>query len=88
MLAIRPVDPFAVATLVIAVLGIVLSVASLTWQAAAFVLSGSRVRADLLLHSRECVRPIKRALGRRQQNVAGIHCDIDLVSPGEREIYA
>ncbi len=37
----------AVATLVIAVLGLVLSVASLTWQAATFVLSGSRVRADL-----------------------------------------
>jgi hypothetical protein len=35
------------ATLVIAVLGLVLSVASLTWQAATFVLSGSRVRADL-----------------------------------------
>jgi hypothetical protein len=37
----------AVATLVIAVLGVVLSVASLTWQAATFILSGSRVRADL-----------------------------------------
>ncbi|SRR6266567_2577895 len=40
-------DAFAVATLIIAVLGLVLSVASLTWQAATFVLSGSRVRADL-----------------------------------------
>jgi hypothetical protein len=37
----------AVATLVIPVLGLVQSVASLTWQAATFVLSGSRVRADL-----------------------------------------
>jgi len=37
----------AVATLVIAVLGLVFSVASLTWQAATFVLSGSRIRAEL-----------------------------------------
>jgi hypothetical protein len=35
------------ATLVIAVLGLVLSVVSLTWQGATFVLSGSRFRADL-----------------------------------------
>jgi hypothetical protein len=35
------------ATLAIAVLSLVLSVASLTWQAATFVLSGSRVRAEL-----------------------------------------
>jgi len=35
------------ATLVIAVLGLVLAVVSLTWQAATFVLSGSRVRAEL-----------------------------------------
>jgi hypothetical protein len=40
-------DCVEVATLIIAVLGLVLSVASLTWQAATFVLSGSRVRADL-----------------------------------------
>jgi hypothetical protein len=40
-------DPAAVATLVIAVLGLALSVASLTWQAATFILSGSRVRAEL-----------------------------------------
>lgn len=40
-------DSMAAATLIIAVLGLVLSVASLTWQAATFVLSGSRVRAEL-----------------------------------------
>lgn len=40
-------DSVEVATLIIAVLGLALSVASLTWQAATFVLSGSRVRADL-----------------------------------------
>ena len=40
-------DSFAVATLVIAVLGLVLSIVSLIWQAATFVLSGSRVRAEL-----------------------------------------
>jgi hypothetical protein len=36
-----------VATLAIAVVGLVLSVISLTWQAATFVMSGSRVRARL-----------------------------------------
>jgi hypothetical protein len=35
------------ATLVFAVLGLVLSVASLVWQAATYTLSGPRVRADL-----------------------------------------
>lgn len=40
-------NPFEVATLVIAVFGLVLSVVSPTWQAATFMLSGSRVRAEL-----------------------------------------
>jgi hypothetical protein len=38
---------YQVVTLVIAVLGLALSVASLSWQAAAFVLSGSRVKVEL-----------------------------------------
>jgi hypothetical protein len=40
-------DSMAIATLIIAVLGMGLSVASLTWQAATFILSGSRIRAEL-----------------------------------------
>jgi hypothetical protein len=45
----RPVSQGAVtlATLVIAIFGLVLSAISLTWQAATFVMSGSRVRASL-----------------------------------------
>jgi hypothetical protein len=34
--------------LIVAIVGLVLSVASLTWQTAMFVMSGSRVRASLL----------------------------------------
>jgi hypothetical protein len=40
-------NAFEVATLVIAVLGLVLSMVSLIWQAATYVLSGSRIRAEL-----------------------------------------
>ena len=40
-------DSMTVAILVIAVLSLVLSVVSLTWQAATFVLSGSRIQAEL-----------------------------------------
>jgi hypothetical protein len=39
---------FQVVTLVIAVLGLALSVAALTWQAVTFVLSGSRAKVELL----------------------------------------
>ena len=44
----RVMNVFEVATLVIAVLGLVLSMVSLAWQAATYVLSGSRVRAELM----------------------------------------
>ena len=37
------------AVLVIAVLGLVLSVASLVWQAATFRLNGPRIRVELLV---------------------------------------
>src|SRR5258708_4430487 len=43
----RTVNSFEVGTLVIAVLGLVLSILSLIWQAATYILSGSRVRAEL-----------------------------------------
>ena len=39
----------AVATLVLAVVGLVISVISLTWQVVQHSLTGSRVRAELLL---------------------------------------
>ncbi len=42
-------DASATATLVIAVVGLVLSVASLVWQATTFRLSGPRVRVELLI---------------------------------------
>src|SRR6266550_3937979 len=42
-------DAFDVVTLVFAVLGVVLAVGSLSWQAMTFFLSGARVKADLML---------------------------------------
>jgi hypothetical protein len=42
-------DGFAVVTLVFAVLGVVLAVVSLVWQAVTFLLGGARVKTRLLL---------------------------------------
>jgi hypothetical protein len=42
-------DALDVVTLVFAVLGVVLAVGSLSWQAITFFLSGARVKADLML---------------------------------------
>ncbi len=59
-------DLMAIATLIIAVLGLVLSVASLTWQAATFVLSGSRVRADLRHGARNATTAVSGPPGSQQ----------------------
>jgi len=60
------------ATLAIAVLSLVLSVVSLTWQAATFVLSGSRVRAYLTRGARNADVVVTAPSGWQQLAAQGL----------------
>jgi hypothetical protein len=59
------ISAFDIVTLVVAIIGVVLALASLVWQAATFVLSGSRVKVELHrgMTRRQPAQGIARALG-------------------------
>jgi hypothetical protein len=65
-------NSFEVGTLVVAVLGLLLSIVSLIWQAATYVLSGSRVRAELKYGSRNADVVVSGPAGWRRFAAQGL----------------